>query len=342
MSKDKKSSAKSSEPVEGEDPVILLQNYKKWCNTIQIPIHQGIVNSLSNVEKYPIKQVIIDDEFGSIGCGGTRAFMTALMGSGPGMKGGIYKLISTIRFWRSNIGDEGTAAISEILRLGGGDIKIQYLELIDNNITNKGCNALGTALSYGNNLSLLTLKLNYNTEIGTLGIINLCKGLRTNCTLKQLHLQACGIGPDGGTYLADVLAYSRSNIEVFNISSNKLGGQGFYELCKGLMVNTKCETLNISDNYIENNDIDYQSLSAFRDCLLNPLCGLASVDLSCNRIGEFGAEILVPALSEDNTKVKEFVVDMTLPMDVFQKLFRKPSKKGKKGKKKGGGKKKKK
>ena len=40
--------------------------------------------------------------------------MTALMGSGPGMKGGPYKLLKSIRIWRSNIGDDGAASIVSV------------------------------------------------------------------------------------------------------------------------------------------------------------------------------------------------------------------------------------
>lgn len=108
------------------------------------------------------------------------------MGSGPGMKGGPYKLIKSIRIWRSNIADDGAAAIAEVLRLGGIDVQIQFLELLDNNIGPRGGLALGTALSHRHNLSLLTLKLDYNSTLGTEGIIELCKGLRTNSTLKQV------------------------------------------------------------------------------------------------------------------------------------------------------------
>lgn len=112
--------------------------------------------------------------------------MTAIMGSGPGMKGGPYKLIKSIRIWRSNIADDGAAAIAEVLRLGGIDVQIQFLELLDNNIGPRGGLALGTALSHRHNLSLLTLKLDYNSTLGTEGVIELCKGLRTNATLKQV------------------------------------------------------------------------------------------------------------------------------------------------------------
>lgn len=53
-----------------------------------------------------------------------------------------------------------------MLRLGGADVAISYLELLDNNVGWKGANALGISLSYGHNISLLTLKLDYNHTLG--------------------------------------------------------------------------------------------------------------------------------------------------------------------------------
>lgn len=107
-------------------------------------------------------------------------------------------------------------------------------------------------------------------------------------------------------------------------------------------------------------------LTALKDCLLNPTLALTSVDLMYNRIGgllvdtsvvfvyalnevfltsiligEAGAKILIEAVNPENTKIKEFLVDLTLPMPIFEQLFRKGGGKAKgKGKgKKGKGKK---
>jgi hypothetical protein len=81
------------------------------CRAIGIPVNSGITKTLNDEEKYPIEQILVDDEIGSLGPGGVRALMTALMGTGPGMKGGPYKLIKSIRLWRTNCGDDGAAAI---------------------------------------------------------------------------------------------------------------------------------------------------------------------------------------------------------------------------------------
>lgn len=70
-------------------------------------------------------------------------------------------------------------------------------------------------------------------------------------TLKQLHLQFCGLTHNAGVHLSDLLANSKSILEVLNVSGNKLGGLGLKDLCKGLMVNTKCVTLGLADNVID-------------------------------------------------------------------------------------------
>jgi hypothetical protein len=176
-----------------------------------------------------------------------------------------------------------------------------------------------------------------------------------------LHLQFCNLQSDAGQYLADLLANSRSNLELLNVSGNRLGGVGLTALCKGLMYNSKCETLLLADNMIDHQTPeDLEGLRAFRDCLNNPNVNLATVDLMYNRIGkmndncffvfikvivysifccigEVGANILIEAVNPDNTKIKEFLVDLTLPMPLFEQLFRKAG--GKKGGKKKGKKK---
>ena len=56
-----------------------------------------------------------------------------------------------------------------MLRLGGADVKLTYIELLETGVGPEGATALGLSLSRGNNLSLLTLKLDYNTTLGSEG-----------------------------------------------------------------------------------------------------------------------------------------------------------------------------
>lgn len=107
------------------------------------------------------------------------------------------------------------------------------------------------ALTYGNNLSLLTLKLDYNTTLGDDGFSNLCKGIRTNVTLRQLHVQFCNITSQSGPSLAELLSHTDSALTVLNVTGNRLGGVGLTELCKGLRINSKLETIFLADNLID-------------------------------------------------------------------------------------------
>lgn len=308
----KPAKAAPGEAPEGEDPTVLLSNYQKYSKLIGLQVNGAVTKALNDTENGPLKQLVIDDEFGPLGPGGTRALMTSLMGSGPGMKGGPYKLLSSLRIWKSNIGDDGAAAIAEVLRLGGAEVKIGFLELLDNNIGPKGCMGLGQSLSQGRNLSLLTLRLDYNHSLGYEGVANLSHGLRTNKTLKQLHLSFCQLTPDCGEPLGEILSNVKSGLEVLGLNGNRLAGKGLYGICRGLSSNGKLITLQVADNLIDSTDDDVEALELFRDCLMSPAVVLSKVDLMYNRIGQRGAEALLPAFTSPDTskKIEEFLVSV--------------------------------
>lgn len=58
----------------------------------------------------------------------------------------------------------------------------------------------------------------------------------------------------------------------------------------------------------------------------------------CLCAGEAGATILAAALGPENTRIVEFLVDLSLPLPMFEQIFRRDAGgkkgKGKKGKKK--------
>merc|ERR1712072_1203284 len=107
---------------------------------------------------------------------------------------------------------------------------------------------------------------------------------------------------------------------------------------RGLRRTKSVIKLFLSDNRISG-DVDI--LTHFsRALLVNQ--SIIEVDLLFNEIGVNGAIALQPALSKDNTRIKRFLVDCTLPDEIFQTLYRNESTKAKKGKKGKKGKKKKK
>jgi len=76
-------------------------------------------------------------------------------------------------------------------------------------------------------------------------------------------------------------------------------------------------------------------LNDLKDCLLAPSSELTHVDMMYNRIGERGATILAEALGPENTRIQEFLVDLTLPLTMFEQIFRRDAGGKKKGKGKG-------
>ena len=54
-----------------------------------------------------------------------------------------YKYCTSIRFWKTYCEDEGVRAICQFLETTD---TVQFLELLDNNITPLGCEFLGKAL----------------------------------------------------------------------------------------------------------------------------------------------------------------------------------------------------
>ncbi|CAM9998429.1 unnamed protein product, partial [Phaeothamnion confervicola] len=262
--------AANGEPVLGEDPLVFLREYQKFARLIGVKANAQIVAALQDEENFPVEQLVINDEQGPLGPGGTRALTTALLGNGPEMRGGSYKLLKSLRMWRARCGDDGTACLAELLRLGGAaEVRLEYLELFDDEVGPKGALALGNALSIGCNQSLLTLKLDYNPRLGSDGAAALCRGLRTNAMLRQLHLPYCGVGPEGGGALGEVLAYGRCHLTVLNLQGNRIGADGLARMAPGLARNASLAFLSVADNEIGGCEADATALETFRDAMVS-------------------------------------------------------------------------
>ncbi|RLN60201.1 hypothetical protein BBJ29_001442 [Phytophthora kernoviae] len=217
-------------------------------------------------------------------------------------------------------------------------VSIAYLELLDCGIREDGCKALADVLSQQKAPGLLTLNLNFNAELSDAGVSALVDGLFSNMALKQLHLGYCGVGSSSCIKLAQLISLPSSAIETLSLQGNHAGDDGLLHLSLGLARSHKLVTLNLSDNGIRTN---IEALTAFRDALLRSK-SLENVDFTFNLIEPEGANILLPALAPENTKLLSFLVDASLPGDLFQLLNRASKAEGKKkGGKKGGKKKKK-
>ena len=87
-----------------------------------------------------------------LGWPGTRAIMDAL-------REVKYQHCTSIRLWKTICEDEGVRAICQYLEHGRN---IQFLELLDNNITPLGCEFLSQALHPSHQPQIQILKLDHN------------------------------------------------------------------------------------------------------------------------------------------------------------------------------------
>ncbi|KAJ8606000.1 hypothetical protein CTAYLR_010125 [Chrysophaeum taylorii] len=343
--KDKAVDADDGDP--GMHPATLLSNYTKFCKLICVAPNPKLVEMLSNDDKVEElkknKQLILDDEKGQLGPAGTRALCTAIMGSGQGMVNAQCRVVKILRFWRVNVNNDGAACIAELLRLGGAEIAITFLELLDNNVGAAGARCLGQALMYGQNRSLVTLKLDYNYTLGSEGVAALCQGLRTNSSLRQLHLPYCNIGPEGGAPLGEMLSYRLTALVLLNLQGNQLCGRGMSDICDGLASNAVLTSLSLADNGVGQCDEDLDAVKKLGLVVVQPGNALTAIDLLYNRIGEKGGRALLDIWKgKTPNKVKQLLVDSTLPQQLFDHLCRIDAAGGKKKKGNKGAKKKKK
>ena len=137
----------------------------------------------------------IFDEAG-LGWQGTKAIVEALIKVD-------YKWISSVRFWRGKIQDEGARIISQFL------IKYEecvILELLDCAITPLGCEFLNNVFMPGTGGKLQVIKLDHN-PLGSDGMNIIAEGLAQNPIVNVLSLTYCEIGPDGCDGLFEVILY---------------------------------------------------------------------------------------------------------------------------------------
>jgi len=197
----------------------------------------------------------------------------------------------------------------------------------------------------GYNKSLQTLRLDYNELVGQEGVHNICRGLRSNVSLKQLHLAYCDVGPEAGASLGEALSFAQSGLLLLNLEGNRLGDGGLELLCPGLYKNTSLVELNLADNGIGDNPSDLVPMETFARVLVGHKT-LATLDLNYNRLCLGACQALLPGLSDPadaakpHPRLKKVVVDANLS-DVSPELYARLNveggggkKGGKKGKKK--------
>ena len=210
-----------------------------------------------------------------------------------------------------------TAVARRFLREGGEDVKIQFLQLLDCNVSVRGCDALGSALRLGGNTSLVTLNLDHNTKIGSEGVRALCRGIAYNKTLRRLSLAYCDVGTEGGEALKPVIAFPASSLGRLNLRGNQIGGPGFKAIASALRRNKALTNLDMSDNRI---GPDVDALATFAHSM--KYNQKLAINLEHNLIGEAGADALINSGAFEkgvNSTLKQMTVDIDMSKEKFEK-----------------------
>jgi len=228
----------------------------------------------------------------------------------------------------------------------------------DNDVGLDGCLALGDALTY--NFSLSSLSMNSNRTLGTFPAQALIRAAVVKTKkwrgFTNLSLSDCNIGPIACANLAKLLALPRSPLEVLDISGNNIGAEGLTKMCEGLKAAPALTTLNIRECGLgflasvhptresalpgaPEMTRDESADRAIKDCMIafkNALQDnkkLVNVNMANNGVREQAIGILQPVLASGH--IQSFNVDVTLPLPMFEEMFKVPKPvKEKKGKKK--------
>jgi Ran GTPase-activating protein (RanGAP) involved in mRNA processing and transport len=134
--------------------------------------------------------------------------------------------LKELRLEGNSIGPIGAASLAKALRLGvQGGCTIEVLMLQGNGIGDEGISMIARALQRGLNASS-------NGASHSLTMDHTSSGQIWNASVKQLGLQANGIGPAGAKAIARMLGANES-LEELQLEYNSLGDSGAQELAKG-------------------------------------------------------------------------------------------------------------
>ncbi|XP_043114634.1 NACHT, LRR and PYD domains-containing protein 3-like [Puntigrus tetrazona] len=181
-------------------------------------------------------------------------------------------------------------------------------KLNDCGVTAEGCRALASALR-SNPSHLRELNLSGN-KLGDSGVIYLSSGL-SQCKLERLRLCKCGITDEGCSALASALIANPSHLKELNLSENNLKDFGVRLICAVLKnPGFKLEILGLSLC-----GITIEGCAALASALISNPSHLRELDLTKNRPGDSGRELLTALLNSPHYKLE------TLKFRSFPMIF---------------------
>jgi len=257
-----------------------------------------------------------------------RILFICLRQPGPGID--PLNTIRAIRVWKCNGGDESVRSVCFYLD-GVPSPAVEDLQFTDNGLTKLGCQFLGRTLGPTGNNIINLLRLDFN-QFGTEGMEQLSLGLSQNSTLRHLSLRYCGIGEDGGQYIAHILMFVRNALEVLELRGNYLGNQGIIDVFRGARRSKCLREIDVFDNKFSDSA---EVIDIIKD-LFATNTKIEKYVLAGNQISDDGAAKLVAGMI-GQTHLREVVVPERCSLKTFEalELTLAAGKGKKKGKKKG-------
>jgi hypothetical protein len=287
-------------------------------------------------EYYEIQSRIVDDGEEVMSWNFSREFdpmafrvlFMALRQPGAGLA--PINTIMAIRVWKCNGGDESVRSVCHYLD-GVPSPTVEDLQFTDNGVTPLGCEFLGRTLGPNGNKVVNLIRLDFN-QFGTEGIEKLSLGLSQNSTLRHLSLRYCGIGEEGGQYLAHILMFIRNALEVLELRGNYLKNKGIIDVFTGAR-RAKClRELDVFDNKFTDTPDVIEAVKELFECNTK----LDTYNLAGNQISDDGAAKLVAGMI-GHGHLKAVLMTERCSLKTFEALEEVlgKSKGKKKGKKKG-------
>lgn len=238
-----------------------------------------------------------------------------------------YDQIEAIWLWRCNGGDESVRCVCYYLNSPDPVPQVKDLHFVDNGVTVLGCEFLGRTFGPRGNRVVEVLRLD-NNHFGAAGVEQLSLGLSQNSTLRQLSLNYCEIGPEGGPFLAHIMMFVRCAIEKLELKGNYLGDEGIVEVFHGCRRTKSLQHIDVSDNKFTDTP---EVVDALRFLFTNNT-SISTYNLSGNQISDQGAHKLVNGMI-GQSHLTAVMVTERCSVQTFEAIEEITS--AKKGKKKG-------
>jgi len=193
----------------------------------------------------------------------------------------------------NNIGDRGVQALASSLASNG---ILRELRLSNKNIGDKGVESLAESLAH--NRALRVLSISRNTAVTETGVRAISRILLSRTSgLEDLRINNLGDG--GGKILADALSINKSlvSLSLLCVGGMSIGNVGLRALSVGLSRNSTLRELDLSGNAA----ITAAGLHYLKQYFRSPLCALETLSIVSINFGDKGAYALADALDQNKS-----------------------------------------